>query len=246
MPLMVIQIGPNKYGDLAFTATSLFDGERDIKMNLQSDDNALPILHLVNASKSFVDKTILCNATFIFEHGKKYLITGPSGTGKTALLNVLAGLDHLDDGRIETETSTVIQYLFQDVLLFSDLSARENLLIKQMTDPTYMGNLKNEIISNALTAVGIDHTTAEKKVSLLSGGEQRRVQLAQLLMFGPDLVLLDEPTANLDYKNKQELIELINTLFPNATIIISSHDIEYIPNDYIRLELQNGDFNNER
>jgi len=58
--------------------------------------------------------------------------------------------------------------------------------------------------------------------------------------------LLDEPTANLDYKNKQELIELINTLFPNATIIISSHDIEYIPDDYIRLELQNGDFNNEQ
>ena len=138
-------------------------------------------------------------------------VTGESGSGKTTLLNVIAGL-------IKCEGVTVtgrVAYMFQDNRLLPWLTAAENVALLSK-DGSYAGYL---------AAVGLSDE-AKKYPSELSGGQQRRVAFAAAAASEPDILLLDEPTANLDKENADVLRSIIKTVSGKALVVIASHSEE--------------------
>ena len=215
-------------------------------MKSKSDELNDSCISLCNAVKVFSGKDILKNINFEFKKGCNYFLKGESGAGKTTLLNILAGLEPLDRGTVVSNSNITIEYLFQDILLFSDLTVAENLFIKWNSSNNTDKDTIVPLMINVLEKVGISPQTSQQKVNLLSGGERRRVQLAQILLSSPDLVLLDEPTANLDNENKVEIMRVINTVFNHSIKIIASHDLERIPLGYTILNLEHGELNYEK
>ena len=147
-----------------------------------------------------------------------YALRGPSGVGKTTLLNGIAGLIDVDDayiaihGRVLTDTAKGqkvkiqqrnIGYLFQDFQLFPTMTVAQNI--------TFMA-APSAHITSLLTELKIAHLETHYP-SQLSGGEAQRVALARALSTKPDLLLLDEPFSSLDDDTKEEGIRVIRTLF---------------------------------
>lgn len=152
--------------------------------------------------------------------GGVYLVHGPSGGGKTTLLNVLAGYVQPDGGEVTRAAST--GYLFQDDTLFSALTARQNLQVKAALIPTSQAE-RTRAIDEVLASVGLG-PRADEVVEVLSGGERQRLQLARLLLGRPDLVLLDEPTSSLDPDTRVEVATTIRRVFARTTLVVVSHD----------------------
>ncbi|WP_096087721.1 ABC transporter ATP-binding protein [Agaribacterium haliotis] len=173
------------------------------------------------------------------EAGEFVCLSGPSGSGKTTLLNALGGLDSLDAGQVQVAGQQVEQlsknqraklrltnigFVFQAYNLIPVLSALENVeFVMQL-----QGRSKQERREKALAVlaeVGLQGLEA-RRPSQLSGGQQQRVAVARAIASEPDLVLADEPTANLDSASASQLIDLFLQL--NAkhglTFVIATHD----------------------
>jgi len=191
---------------------------------------------LKNISKSFGMKTVLNEINFTFEAGKFYVLRGESGCGKTTLLNIIAGYYMPDSGEIISEAN--IEYLFQDELLFTNLTVKENMLIKLYSRPN-ASEPDDSLLINILEKLNIPDLL-NCKIAFLSGGERQRIELANILLSNPDVVLLDEPTAKLDAENKKNSLDLITSAFSGKTLIASSHESELFPDTYIPLHLERG------
>ena len=138
-------------------------------------------------------------------------LSGESGSGKTTLLNIVAGL-------IKREGVTVsgrVGYMFQDNRLLPWLTAAENVALLS----------KDGAYAEYLAAVGLSDE-ANKYPSELSGGQQRRVCFAAAAASEPDILLLDEPTANLDAENAEVLRSIIKIIADRALVVIASHSEE--------------------
>ncbi|MGL5714218.1 MAG: ATP-binding cassette domain-containing protein [Paraclostridium sp.] len=199
------------------------------------------MIELKNITKKFEDKLIFKNINLKFENGNKYIIVGESGIGKTTLLNIICGYTPLDNGIVIKDNDVKIQYLFQEQLLFTNMTVIENLYIKYCSNiETCLPILEyKDLFMSVLNDFSLSEV-ANKQVSLLSGGEKQRVQLAQIALFNPDIILMDEPTSNLDKANKLKFAKLVDYIFNEKLIIIVSHDDPYIfKNPYI-LELKEG------
>jgi putative ABC transport system ATP-binding protein len=174
-----------------------------------------------------------------FEKGEFTAIVGPSGSGKTTFLNLLGGLDdptagevivdgvnigNLSAGRIIDFRLRNIGFIFQAYNLIPVLSAEENVeFIMELQGITK--KVRKERSNELLKAVGL----AERKSSRpakLSGGQQQRVAVARALASKPKFVLADEPTANLDSRSAENLLEIMEKLNKdeNITFIFSTHD----------------------
>jgi len=174
-----------------------------------------------------------------FEKGEFTAIVGPSGSGKTTFLNLLGGLDdpttgevivdgvnigNLSAGRIIDFRLRNIGFIFQAYNLIPVLSAEENVeFIMELQGKTKKE--RKERSNELLEAVGL----AERKSSRpakLSGGQQQRVAVARALASKPKFVLADEPTANLDSRSAENLLEIMEKLNKdeNITFIFSTHD----------------------
>ncbi len=166
-------------------------------------------------------------------------IMGPSGCGKTTLLNLLGGLDYPTRGKIMLEGKDMskfsdnmladlrrdrIGYVFQFYNLLPLMSALENIMIPLHFQGVLSQKQKVDRAMSLLAMVGLadraKHTPSE-----LSGGEQQRVAIARSLANNPAIVLLDEPTGDLDSKTSREILELIRELnLKGATFVASTHD----------------------
>jgi putative ABC transport system ATP-binding protein len=166
-------------------------------------------------------------------------IMGPSGCGKTTLLNLLGGLDYPTRGKIMLEGKDMskfsdnmladlrrdrIGYVFQFYNLLPLMSALENIMIPLHFQGVLSQKQKVDRAMSLLAMVGLadraKHTPSE-----LSGGEQQRVAIARALANNPAIVLLDEPTGDLDSKTSREILELIRELnLKGATFVASTHD----------------------
>lgn len=179
-------------------------------------------MELINISKKFNHKQILNNINFKFNTGF-YLITGESGIGKTTLLNIISGYLKADTGKIKYNSKINMEYLFQEDLLFSNLTVKENMLIKYIANEKNDLNNFEEVCTSILLKLKIKNLWNEK-INRLSGGEKQRIQLANILIKNPDIILMDEPISKLDKKNRYDVINLIKDIFKNKIVIIISHN----------------------
>jgi putative ABC transport system ATP-binding protein len=178
-----------------------------------------------------------------FEKGEFAAIVGPSGSGKTTLLNMLGGLDHPTSGEVFVDGQNIwklksrkltdfrlnnIGFVFQAYNLIPVLTAKENVeFIMHM-----QGRSKKERDSRTrelLKAVGLEERM-NSRPSKLSGGQQQRVAVARALASKPKFILADEPTANLDSKSTETLLDIMEHLNKeeDITFIFSTHDARVV------------------
>ena len=151
-----------------------------------------------------------------FEAGKITAIVGPSGLGKTTLLNLLAGLIKPDSGRIVSDFDK-ISYIFQDPRLFPWLSALDN--VRVVCDD-------KELARKCLSELFDDPSVIKKFPSELSGGMKQRVSIARALANTPDLILMDEPFRGLDSETKEKTRNVLFEYIKNKPCcgVIVTHD----------------------
>ncbi|MDU3863888.1 MAG: ATP-binding cassette domain-containing protein [Staphylococcus epidermidis] len=180
------------------------------------------------------------------QHPKIYAIQGPSGIGKTTILNIIAGLKSINYSYIKVGKRVLtdsqhhlnvkvqqrrIGYLFQDYQLFPNMNVYNNITF--MTKPS-------EHINELIHTLKIEHLL-EKYPVTLSGGEAQRVALARALSTKPDLILLDEPFSSLDDKTKKEGIKLILKIFeawqiPIIFVTHSNYEAQQMAHKIIKIE----------
>lgn len=182
-------------------------------------------------------------------------IVGPSGSGKTTLLNLLGCIDtpthgsfnllgkdiaSLNDNQLADFRNNHIGYIFQNFNLMAVLSAFENVeypLILQKIPR----NERRERVADILSAVGLEKRQHHRPAHL-SGGEQQRVAIARALAKRPELILADEPTANLDSKTGAGIIKLMLDMQAryNTSFIFSTHDPEVMRYASEIIEIKDG------
>jgi energy-coupling factor transport system ATP-binding protein len=198
-------------------------------------------LALRDVSKAYGDRVVLDGLTHDFAAGSLHVVAGPSGSGKTTLLALLAALDAPDGGtltaggepfgRLRGEAAAAwrrarVGYLSQQPQHAGHLSARENVALavelRGGDDPA--GRAKRWLEWVGLAAA------ASRPAAALSGGEQRRVGLAQAMATEPAILLVDEPTAHLDRASGRQVVALLRRAAheQGATVIASTHDPDLI------------------
>ena len=181
----------------------------------------------------------LDNVSMEIEEGEFTAIIGPSGSGKTTLLQLIGGLDNPDSGSITLSGSNIaemsgnqlsdfrrdhIGFIFQAYNLIPVLSAEENIEYIMLLQGIASSERKKRV-QEMLSIVGLDGL-AERRPAQLSGGQQQRVAVARAMASNPDIILADEPTANLDSKTGVALLEVMRELnrAHNVTFVFSTHD----------------------
>jgi putative ABC transport system ATP-binding protein len=198
-------------------------------------------------SKTFNPNTIpvhaINNVHLHMEQGEFSALVGPSGSGKTTLLNLIGGLDKPDTGNIIINGIDItklspnelidfrlhnIGFVFQSFNLIPVLTAKENVELIMQLQHRKRADIEKRILS-LFKQIGLEDKI-DTRPSQLSGGQQQRVAVARALASKPQLVLADEPTANLDSKSAANLLDIMAKLNQeeNITFIFSTHDVRVI------------------
>ena len=155
----------------------------------------------------------LRDVTFDVNRGEHFIILGPSGAGKTVLLEIIAGIIEPDSGRVYLNGSDVtdlppekrgLAYVPQNYALFPNMSVYDNIAFGLKVRKVPKGEIERKV-REVSEVLGIEHLL-HRKPRTLSGGEQQRVALARALVVEPPLILLDEPFANLDVQTRSKLL----------------------------------------
>ncbi|MHA4989339.1 ABC transporter ATP-binding protein [Cetobacterium somerae] len=216
-------------------------------------------LELKNICKNYSTKTetleIIKNLNLQIEEGDFISILGQSGSGKTTLLNLIGLLDsptsgniYIDNENISVNSSNIdlvrnkkIGFVFQFHYLLPEFTALENVMIPALTQDY---SKKNEVEKRALELlkeVGVDHR-ANHKPTELSGGEKQRVAIARALINNPKILLLDEPTGNLDNETSEKIFNIFKQINrkKRQTIITVTHSRELAEISNKKLFLKKG------
>jgi putative ABC transport system ATP-binding protein len=214
---------------------------------------------LLNATKRYKQKnreiTALNSVTLSIKTGDMVAIQGPTGGGKSTLLQLLGGLDRPTSGGVEIDgrdleklgdnelaaiRAKLVGFVFQNFNLIPTLSAIENVELALV--PLGVNKAERKLrAQGALESVGLgdraDHLPTE-----LSGGQQQRVAIARALVKEPAVLLADEPTGNLDEETRDEIIGLLENLWKEKgiTLIIVTHDSAVAKRAKTRLHIKNG------
>ena len=173
------------------------------------------------------------------EQGDFVAIAGPSGSGKTTLLNIIGCIDAADTGKVvidDVEVSAMdhrklsgfrrnkLGFVFQSFNLIPVLSAYENVALVLSLLNVSEAEVRDRTMT-LLKEVGLEGME-DRRPNKLSGGQQQRVAIARALIKNPSIVLADEPTANLDSKNGEDVLTLMKNMNEkyNTTFIFSTHD----------------------
>ena len=182
---------------------------------------------------------ILKGISLRIEHGELVAIVGPSGSGKSTLLGIISGLDtptagqvlvdgvditKMGEARLALVRNQKIGMVFQAFNLIPTLTAQENVEV-----PLYVGKHRGSPSQRAkelLNLVNLGHRLGNRP-SQMSGGEQQRVAVARALATNPAIVIMDEPTGNLDKQNGDNVLRMIRELreATGTTFVIATHDL---------------------
>ncbi len=199
-----------------------------------------------NVTKCYENLTILRHISFQINKGEMVFVTGPTGSGKTTLLKLIYLAEKPDEGEITVGNFKVtslkqsqIPYLrrnigiiFQDFKLINSMTVFDNVALSLRIRKE--GDIKNSV-QEALKKVHLRHK-ANDYPKTLSGGEQQRVVIARAIVSRPELILADEPTANLDPNTATAIMQLINEInLQGTTTIIATHYRELFRNTWKRI-----------
>lgn len=179
----------------------------------------MPLI-LKNVTKSFDNKLIFEKFSYEFSDSGIYAIVGDSGTGKTTLLRMIAGLDESYEGEISGGGIQNVSYAFQEHRLFPNLSAIENVIIPNGDSKDL--SLYSEA-ADSLNTLGISTDDFSLLPHELSGGMRQRVALARAFLRKKPVLLLDEPTKELDENIRFSLYKMIEKESESRLVIIVSH-----------------------
>lgn len=178
-------------------------------------------LKLNSISKYFGEKNILSNFSYEFSDSGLYLLLGESGVGKTTLLRIIAGLDNGFSGELLGGGIGRVSFCFQEYRLFPELSALDNVLIA-ISDTKDEAVL--EIAEKLLYRLGFSKSDLSLLPSELSGGMKQRISLARAIMKDAPILLLDEPTKELDGENANAVREIIVEESKRRLVILATHN----------------------
>ena len=206
-----------------------------------------PVIYTDQVVRRFGEGAALVTAvggvSLTVERGEFAALVGPSGSGKSTLLNLIGGLDEPDEGHIAlagmnlTSMSSAemsdfrrdhIGFIFQSYNLIPVLSAAENIEYIMLLQGLAARDRRKRV-NEMLKMVGLDGL-GHRRPAELSGGQQQRVAVARAMASSPDIILADEPTANLDSKTGVALLETMRELNENegVTFLFSTHDQKII------------------
>ena len=224
----------------------------------------MAIIQFIDVYKSYrngaTPVTALQGVNLIFEAGDFVTIMGPSGGGKTTLLNLLAGLDLPDRGQIILQGRKIsdlsdhdltllrrkeIGFVFQFFNLMPTLTVQENVELPLLL--AHSSKTEGSRVKTLLGYVGL-WNRAQSFPAELSGGEMQRVAIARALVHQPVILLADEPTGNLDSENGQRIIELMERAATdfNTTVILVTHNPKIAECGNKHYEIRDGKLNGIR
>lgn len=199
------------------------------------------MFELENIDKSFRDRDeviqVARDLSWSIERGQNAALMGESGAGKTTLMNIIAGLDHVDSGDVRVAGQLItdltsselndfrrraLGLIFQKFNLVSSLCAWDNAALQARL----AGVFDTDFAAHLFETLGIEHLR-HRHPAQLSGGQQQRVAIARALMHRPQLVLADEPTGNLDEATSEKVIKLLVEAASDAgsTLIVVTHSV---------------------
>lgn len=194
-------------------------------------------------------KDVLDISRFVLPRGERMFLHGPSGTGKTTLLGLLAGILEPASGKIEVLGRSYagmrgsardhfrgshIGYIFQMFNLIPYLNVRDNIVLPCLLSPERKERLRGQAPEDAAAEIASHLQIADllsKRVTELSVGQQQRVAAARALMGSPELIIADEPTSALDSDRREIFLQLLfkEAERSNSTILFVSHDQSLAP-----------------
>lgn len=193
------------------------------------------IIELRNISKAYGAKTVLNKVSYCFSKGKTYALIGPSGAGKSTLLKIIDLLEEPSQGQIlynglrvknDSERLSLqrkIGMVFQQPVLFSG-TVLDNIFYGLKVRGEKLASNRKKVLQT-LEKVGLAKMERQRATTL-SGGEQQRLALARSMVLDPEILLLDEPTANLDPANVIMMEELLREIkLKGTTIILVTHNL---------------------
>ena len=235
-----------------------------LNMNQTSTKNQNSIIELDNVSKIFLTEEMethaLRNIRLNIKQGDYVSISGPSGCGKSSLLSILGLLDTVSSGKYFIEGKDVsnltineradirnqkIGFIFQAFNLIDELSVYDNIALPlHYSQQTRQNKLTNQQIQDkvkqCLGLVEMSHRNSHKP-NQLSGGQEQRIAIARALVCDPAVLLVDEPTGNLDSKNSDAVMEMLAQLnTQGTTICMVTHDPRYADMASHQLYLSDG------
>jgi putative ABC transport system ATP-binding protein len=226
----------------------------------------MTLLELTGVKKIYrqgqIEVPALRGVDLVVEPGEFTTLFGPSGSGKTTLLNLIGCLDQATDGSIifggkelrdldKKDLARIrrekIGFVFQSYNLIPVLTAYENVEFAIRLVKEHSNQEVRDRVMETLAAVGLEGLE-NRKPNELSGGQKQRVAIARALVKEPKLILADEPTANLDSKTSEEVLEVMVKMNQElgTTFIFSTHDPKVM--DYARrlLEIRDGLISQDR
>ncbi len=224
----------------------------------------MPIIETKNLRRDYQDGDSIIHAAdgidLSVEAGEFTAIIGPSGSGKTTLLNLIGGLDSPSQGEVTVDGKAIhslsdnelinfrlahIGFVFQAYNLIPVLTAQENVEFIMLLQGKTASERKQRA-TELLKAVGLEQQS-HKRPSELSGGQQQRVAVARALASKPSFVLADEPTANLDSKSTEDLLDIMHRLNKEEgiTFLFSTHDQRVIDRAQRLIYVEDGKIKND-
>jgi len=207
----------------------------NINLNLKKTPDEYTLLEIKELTKSY-DQVVFENISFDMKPGKKIALVGPNGSGKSTLLEIIFGNKSPDSGSVDVGKKTKIGYHAQEFI-----PAKEDyVVLDDIWEKTYGGHRpiiqntdhlskdKEEKLRNYLGSFGFTGNDVFKDVNDLSGGEKTLLSVAEMMYDGCNLILLDEPTNNLDIEKRKKLEESIKNY--EGGVLLASHDRRFIKN----------------